>query len=178
MNFFVALALQVGLFLIFRSRIASFLTAVARLLSGGRWPREHRFPPVYIPFREASPSDTLVVDTSHAGRGFDTITHHKGGSANPTPLALLGDSSSDAVLTAIEMRHPLATAHPKVTTDHFDIDSFVSVWSLANPEAAIAYGPLLRAVARIGDFREHAPAEPIYEKALQARGGRGILGIT
>jgi hypothetical protein len=41
-----------------------------------------------------------------------------------------------------------------ISSNHFDIDSFISVWSAMHPESALRYEMLLREVAKIGDFRE------------------------
>mmetsp|Transcript_54915 Transcript_54915/g.163395 ORF Transcript_54915/g.163395 Transcript_54915/m.163395 type:complete len:380 (-) Transcript_54915:935-2074(-) len=58
------------------------------------------------------------------------------------------------VLDAIVDRHRLVQEHNCVSVNHFDVDAFFSVWSLANPVAAMRNARLLRLCARLGDFRE------------------------
>ncbi|KAF5829336.1 hypothetical protein DUNSADRAFT_16212 [Dunaliella salina] len=43
---------------------------------------------------------------------------------------------------------------PAVSTNHFDIDSFLSVWAYCNRPLALANERVLRHMARIADFRE------------------------
>eukprot|EP00467_Chlorarachnion_reptans_P000782 CAMPEP_0114534710 /NCGR_PEP_ID=MMETSP0109-20121206/27994_1 /TAXON_ID=29199 /ORGANISM="Chlorarachnion reptans, Strain CCCM449" /LENGTH=966 /DNA_ID=CAMNT_0001718159 /DNA_START=523 /DNA_END=3421 /DNA_ORIENTATION=+ len=76
-------------------------------------------------------------------------------------------SSSDGVLTAIKLNHPLITKNNYISTNHFDIDSFVSVWSYLNRDLAIKFDQVLREVARIGDFRELRLEESFQLKALK-----------
>jgi hypothetical protein len=105
----------------------------------------------FVPFKEikqAKDISCLVVDCTHPF--LPQLTHHK---SQKVPTEVRGDSSSDTVLNAIKMNHPILRQQ-MVSTNHFDIDSFVSVWSAANPEPALKYELLLREIAKIGDFRE------------------------
>ncbi|GAB5354075.1 hypothetical protein AAMO2058_000088400 [Amorphochlora amoebiformis] len=76
-------------------------------------------------------------------------------------------SSSDGVLTALKLDHPMIKRHSLISTNHFDIDSFISVWCFLNPEVALRYEKILREVARIGDFRELRLDEAYQYDALK-----------
>ena len=106
------------------------------------------------PFEEVCKlPDTLVVDCSHATPAI--LTHHK---RNRTPVALRGDSSTDACLNALRARSPLLARSRYVACNHYDIDAFLSVWVLSHPHTALRHERLLRRAAAIGDFRELRPS--------------------
>uniref|UniRef100_A0A7R9YSI3 Oxidation resistance protein 1 n=1 Tax=Chlamydomonas euryale TaxID=1486919 RepID=A0A7R9YSI3_9CHLO len=114
----------------------------------------------YLPWDEAQKglydAELLVVDCTHPSA--PTLTHHKGHN-NPHGLKA-ADSSTGIVINAIKAQGLLggeAAAYCQrryVTTNHFDIDSFLSVWCYLNRDLAKQYAPVLRHMARIGDFRE------------------------
>ena len=93
------------------------------------------------------------------------LTHHRGGG---TPEAVAEDTSTGTVLRARGICggrdggtcHPAARAadglpRRRVTCNHFDIDGCLACYAwLAPRDAAVAAAPLLRAAARLGDFRE------------------------
>jgi hypothetical protein len=102
------------------------------------------------------PTDVLVVDcTDPDARHPHMLTHHKG---QNVPAEVMADTSSGSVINALlyggGAGHPVVHGCRGVTTNHFDIDSFVSVWCAQNPEAAVANQAVLRRAAHIGDFRE------------------------
>ncbi|KAL6759905.1 TLD-domain-containing protein [Haematococcus lacustris] len=114
----------------------------------------------YTPFSPSTqdPAECVVVDCT-APRQYITLSHHKG-SNNPPGLPP-SDTSTGLVLSAIQANFwgwgsPLLTCSqlPFVTTNHFDIDSFLSVWCYTNRQQALRHEPVLRHMARIGDFRE------------------------
>jgi hypothetical protein len=121
----------------------------------------------YIPFEKDDLPDTVVVDCAHPTS--KQLTHHLKykGQKQLMNLSLRGDSSSDAVLNAIVRRDPITRAMKFVSTNHFDIDSFISVWCLCNPEEAEIHEQILREVAKIGDFRELRLDHLWQHKALQ-----------
>ncbi|GFR52476.1 hypothetical protein Agub_g15045, partial [Astrephomene gubernaculifera] len=109
----------------------------------------------YVPFSRDC-KEVLVVDCTHPQAC--TLTHHKG-QRNPARLKQ-SDTSTGLVLNAIK-----ATAWnagqayewcqlPHVSTNHFDVDSFLSVWCYINRPLALQHEAVLRHMARIGDFRE------------------------
>jgi len=109
----------------------------------------------YIPYSNQHLQSCIAVDCSHPS--ILQLTHHL---RDPKIRRLhldgcKGDSSStDAVLNAIKNNHPDFLRAKHVTTNHFDIDSFLSVWCALNPDLAVLHEDLLRTAARIGDFRE------------------------
>mmetsp|Transcript_16630 Transcript_16630/g.30099 ORF Transcript_16630/g.30099 Transcript_16630/m.30099 type:complete len:366 (-) Transcript_16630:581-1678(-) len=101
--------------------------------------------------------DTVAVDCTHPY--LPTITHHKS-HYNPVGLPP-SDTSTGLVLNALKQGKPWkggplynGTQYSKVTTNHFDVDSFLSVWCYRNRELALKYESVLRHTARVGDFRE------------------------
>jgi len=118
----------------------------------------------------------LAVDCTHPQS--ITLTHHKNVNSR-SPLQFKGDSSGDAVFNALHARHRSLDL-PFVTTNHFDIDSFVSVFvALAAPcpsfsseeEMAncfpLRHEALLRQISKIGDFRELTPTSAVSVEALK-----------
>ena len=124
--------------------LALALSATAHIAQPIRW----------TSFAQSFAQPTLVVDCTHSEA--PQITHHLK-TRRQLELAaadLRGDSTTDMVIDAIVERHPLLREHERVSVNHFDVDAFFSVWSLANPIAAIRNARLLRLCARLGDFRE------------------------
>lgn len=103
----------------------------------------------------------VVVDSFHP-KGY-TLSHWKGA---PKQEAIYDDTSTGIVLNAIA-RTPGILDIPIITNNHFDIDGFLGIWSLFNPELALGHDPLLREMALIGDFREFNPDKPEADRALQ-----------
>ncbi|MEW5314804.1 MAG: hypothetical protein WDW38_006273 [Sanguina aurantia] len=87
-----------------------------------------------------------------------TLTHHKGNN-NPAGLKP-ADTSTGLVLNAIHAgfwlggQSYLYCQQPLITTNHFDVDSFLSCWCYCNRTLAMANDAVLRHMARVGDFRE------------------------
>ncbi|GIL82720.1 hypothetical protein Vretimale_8294 [Volvox reticuliferus] len=109
----------------------------------------------YVPFSHDL-KEVLVTDCTHPHAR--TLTHHKG-QRNPTRLRP-SDTSTGLVLNALK-----ATAWsagqayewcqmPQISTNHFDVDSFLAVWCYINRSQALQHEAVLRHMARIGDFRE------------------------
>jgi len=110
--------------------------------------------------------DVLVVDCTHPTA--QQLTHHLKAPSTQrklVPSHLLGDSSTDAVFNALNAGHRILNKKA-VTCDHFDVDSFVSVWAVLNPDKALEHEAVLREVARIGDFRELRLDHPWQHDAL------------
>ncbi|SFH01116.1 DUF6687 family protein [Pontibacter chinhatensis] len=115
----------------------------------------------FIPFSEVKDKKAIVVDSTHAN-GF-MLSHWKGA---PTPDAVQDDTSAAIVLNAMRQQLPELDL-PYVTANHFDIDGFVGVWALLNPELALENEELLRQMALIGDFRELDLNHPLAGEALK-----------
>ncbi|MDQ3292228.1 MAG: hypothetical protein M3Q05_13155, partial [Bacteroidota bacterium] len=76
------------------------------------------------------------------------------------------DTSAGIVLNALRQNIE-GLEVPYVTANHFDIDGFVGVWSIINPEVALQYEDVLRQMALIGDFRELDLTQPVADQALK-----------
>lgn len=108
----------------------------------------------FIDFNEGPLEKTLVVDCHHTTA--DQITHHLKlkGQRSLTDTSVLGDTSTQGVINAIKANHRLIYENEFVTTNHFDIDSFLSIWCAVNPELAVEHEALITTISKIGDFRE------------------------
>jgi hypothetical protein len=71
-------------------------------------------------------------------------------------LTLRGDTSTDCVLNAIQKHDKFIKTCKYVSTNYFDVDSFLSSWCVINYKECLTgtYEIILRECARIGDFRE------------------------
>ena len=117
----------------------------------------------FVPFATLRQQPTIVVDSVGLGAAL-TLAHWRGAA---TPVALRDDTSAGSVLRALHRPETPGLEAQAVTANHFDIDGFVGVWSLLNPELALLHEPLLRLVATLGDFRELNWSQPLAEQALQ-----------
>ena len=109
----------------------------------------------YIPFDlKELPESTVVVDCTHPT--CRQLTHHLKlpgqRSLHLDTVSLGADSSTEQVLLAQQKGALEPFEH--VSTNHFDVDSFLSVWSACNPQMALGHADVIREAARIGDFRE------------------------
>ena len=117
----------------------------------------------FIPFPDIPQyKHVLVVDSYHP-RGF-VLSHWRG---SPKLPQLHDDTSTGIVLNALKGSLPQVHAYPYVTNNHFDVDGFLGIWSLMNPEEALAHESLLRKMALLGDFREMALATEEDHLALK-----------
>jgi len=118
---------------------------------------------IFIPFYDLKkyPDQVLVVDAHHP-QGFD-LSHWRGA---PVPKDCAADTSTEIVLKAIQ--HNLPELEKKyVTNNHYDIDGFLGVWAMFNPEEAMKHYDLLVETAQIGDFREINFDYSDWKKALK-----------
>ena len=108
----------------------------------------------FVSFTEADSKDVLVVDCSHPTS--IQITHHLKAPHQKKlmDLSVRGDTSTDGVLNALVQKQNIVSSFKYVSSNHWDIDSFLSVWCTINSETALEYDQVLRECARIGDFRE------------------------
>ncbi|GAA4374271.1 DUF6687 family protein [Hymenobacter koreensis] len=119
----------------------------------------------FLPFAQARrrAAETVVVDSLLPGASL-TLAHWRGA---PTPVALCDDTSAGSVLRALRQTGAIPAAARYVTANHFDIDGFIGVWSLLNPEQARQHEELLHLVATLGDFRELDWSHPLATTALK-----------
>lgn len=117
----------------------------------------------FIPFQQLRQQPTILVDSVGIGAAL-TLAHWRGAA---TPPNLRDDTSAGSVLRVLHYSNMPGSEAAVVTANHFDIDSFVGVWSLLNPELALRHEELLRMVAGLGDFREIEWMHPLANHALQ-----------
>ncbi len=117
----------------------------------------------FIPFYDIKkyPNEVLVIDAHHP-QGFD-LSHWRGA---PVPRNCEADTSTEIVLKAIQKKLP-ELDKKYVTNNHYDIDGFLGVWAVFNPDKALAHYDLLTEMAQIGDFREINFDYPDWKKALK-----------
>ncbi|WP_375437210.1 DUF6687 family protein [uncultured Hymenobacter sp.] len=117
----------------------------------------------FVSFQQLRQQPTIVVDSVGLGAVL-TLAHWRGAA---TPELLRDDTSAGSVLRALHAPHTPGMAATAVTANHFDVDGFVGVWSLLNPELALRHEQLLRLTATLGDFRELDWQSPYARHALQ-----------
>lgn len=107
-------------------------------------------------------TDGIATDCFHPG--CLNLSHWRG--ASPRNVDYHGDTSTAIALQWLE-KGGRPQDYAFVTSNHFDIDGFLAMWCLQNPEAAVAKARVLRQVALIGDFRELDPFHPATDEALR-----------
>ncbi|GAB3844840.1 hypothetical protein GCM10028822_02550 [Hymenobacter terrigena] len=117
----------------------------------------------FVPFAQLRQQPTIVVDS--VGLGAVLTLAHWRGAATPPPLR--DDTSAGSALRALHQPATPGLEAAAVTANHFDIDGFIGVWSLLNPELALEHEELLRMVAVLGDFREIDLSQPLADDALK-----------
>ena len=117
----------------------------------------------FIPFYDIKhhSNEVLVVDAHHP-QGFD-LSHWRGAQI---PQNCQADTSTEIVLKAIQNKLP-ELGKKYVTNNHYDIDGFLGVWAIFNPEQALEHYDLLTEMAQIGDFREINFQYSDWKKALK-----------
>ncbi len=117
----------------------------------------------FVPFAQLRRQPTIVVDSTGLGAAL-TLAHWRGAA---TPPALRDDTSAGSCLRALHAPTTPGLEAQAVTANHFDVDGFIGVWALLNPELALAHEALLRLIATLGDFREIDWQHPLASQALQ-----------
>ncbi len=117
----------------------------------------------FVPFAQLRRQPTIIVDSTGLGAAL-TLAHWRGAA---TPPALRDDTSAGSCLRALHAPATPGLEAQAVTANHFDIDGFIGVWALLNPELALAHEALLRLVATLGDFREIDWQNPLADHALK-----------
>lgn len=117
----------------------------------------------FIPFYDIKnhPDEVLIVDAHHP-QGFD-LSHWRGA---PVPEGCEADTSTEIVLKTLEKSIP-ELDKKYVTNNHYDIDGFLGVWAVMNPELALRNKDLLIEMAQIADFREVNYQNPQWKLALK-----------
>jgi hypothetical protein len=118
----------------------------------------------FIPYAEARKLDhDLVIGVDCFLPGRLNLSHWRG--AGP-PVELAEDTSAAIAINAIAKRAVPETAR-FVTNNHFDVDGFIGIWSLLNPELALEHRHLLKGMALLGDFRELSKDVALADQALK-----------
>ena len=121
----------------------------------------------FLPYTKEEMPETLVTDCSHPT--CLQITHHLKAKGQRAAIEdhNRGDSSTEGVLKSIRNNSTYLTNHKYVSTNHFDVDSLISVWCFMNQEKAKQYENIIYEIAKIGDFRELTLNEPYQYIALR-----------
>jgi hypothetical protein len=90
-----------------------------------------------------------VIADGHPRRSTVLTLSHWPDSATPDPLRR--DLSAEIALAYLEAPEYWVEAEV-VSNNHFDIDGFMAVWALCNPDEARADPGMVAEVARVGDF--------------------------
>jgi len=107
---------------------------------------------------ELSDRPNVMVDGAPVESTVLTLSHWPG---SPTPPPFKRDLSAGIVFAWLRAGAPLPARRsgpgkpaglPVVTTDHFDQDGLVGVYTLTDPEVALAAEDRLMALAEAGDF--------------------------
>ncbi len=117
----------------------------------------------FIPFRSINKYEKVLVVDSYHPRGV-MLSHWRG--AQRFAIGIADDTSAGIVLNALK-KGGLALDTPFVTNNHWDIDGFLGVWALFEPEKALYMEHVIREAALIGDFREFNPTRPGADLALK-----------
>lgn len=115
----------------------------------------------FIPFDQLGNEDAIIVDGTHS-KGL-ILSHWRGVNNH---VDIQHDTSTGIVLNALRKNFN-ELGKQNITATHFDIDGFLGVWSLFNPEIALENENLLKEMSIIGDFRELDLEKPDAERALK-----------
>ena len=102
----------------------------------------------FVAYDDLGDTPNIVVDGSGNPATRITLSHWP---KSGTPQALKADSSAEIVFNYLDTPAFHVTAQA-VSNNHFDEDGLVGVFSLIEPEAALALRALLIDAARAGDF--------------------------
>ena len=103
---------------------------------------------VFAAERWSGPERAVSCDGIVAGAALQLSHWH----ASTTPAELKADTSTEIALRFVESPQARAWSEAVVVNNHFDTDGLFSVWTLLDPEAALARRELLIAAAEAGDF--------------------------
>lgn len=117
----------------------------------------------FIPYPEIHKLECFLAVDCHHPKGLP-LSHWRGA---PCPPELMDDTSAAIVLHALEQQHPILKQSQYVSNNHFDIDGFLGVWAVLNPELALAHHELIRSMAALGDFRELDTSRADSDHALK-----------
>jgi hypothetical protein len=102
----------------------------------------------FVPYSDLVGVPNVIVDGTTRRSTVLTLSHWP---ASATPPELLRDLSTEIVLAYLRSPEHHVDVDA-VSNDHFDLDGFMGVWSMVNPDDALANEHLVAEVARAGDF--------------------------
>ena len=117
----------------------------------------------FLPFHHIDTDHPCVVVDSRHPEAVATLSHWRGA---PVPDELRADTSTEIAIRAVSQDHA-SLALPFVSNNHFDVDGFLGIWALMNPDLAMEYSDILIQAATIADFREYDPTHPAGRAALK-----------
>lgn len=121
----------------------------------------------FLPYERAHEiaADDLIVCDCYYHRGLN-LTHLY---SERVPPRYRANTSTETVLNwlADESAVKPGASARFVTCNHWDIDGMLSVWSVLNPDLALANRELLVAAAHLGDFREFDHRTTLGMQALR-----------
>ncbi|GAB4143943.1 MAG: hypothetical protein Fur0041_18980 [Bacteroidia bacterium] len=104
----------------------------------------------FIPFHELNDREAIIVDGAHVS-GL-VLSHWKG---QNNIHEIEDDTSAAIVLNALKHHDKFQFERYRfVTATHFDIDGLIGIWAVDHVPCALQHEELLKAIGRIGDFRE------------------------
>lgn len=116
----------------------------------------------FLPFTELDGEKQVLAIDCYTKKAFN-LSHWRGA---PKVAAIHDDTSAQITIRAIEANLP-QIQHDYVTCNHFDIDGFMGVWSVCNPQTALQNKALVAEMALIGDFRELGGNTKLSMQALK-----------
>ena len=116
----------------------------------------------FLPFEKSGHYEEVLAIDCYTKKAFN-LSHWRGA---PKVAAIHADTSALIAIQAIEKNLP-EIQYQHVTSNHFDIDGFLGVWSVFNPEAALKHKDLIAEMSLIGDFRELSGDSDLTAKALK-----------
>src|SRR5687768_13104944 len=97
----------------------------------------------YVPYESLGTTPNIVVDGYGTKSTVLSLSHWP---KSGTPAHLKADASAEIVLKWLELGDPKVEASA-VSNNHFDEDGLTGVWSVLNPEKALARRDLIADVA-------------------------------
>ncbi len=125
---------------------------------------------------EVAPPGSISVDGLVPGAELD-LSHW---AKNRTPEAYRADTSTEIALRFVASPDAKLVRQKLVVNNHFDTDGALAIWTLLEPEAALARREVLIAAAEAGDFQEWPKDRRgiLLDAAIQALGNEGKSDLS
>lgn len=116
----------------------------------------------FLPFSKLDGDKQALAIDCYSNKAFN-LSHWRGA---PKVAGIHDDTSTQITIRAIEANLP-QIEREYVTCNHFDIDGFLGVWSVFNPDIALQNKALIEEMSLIGDFRELSGPIALSMEALK-----------